>query len=78
MDYEKLKALTVAETEARTQEMLAAERMRVAKEAYDAAAADWKVINERYNAAKGTRESYIAEAIRQDAKAEFTEHMECA
>ena len=78
MDYEKLKALTVAETEARTQEMLAAERMRVAKEAYDAAGAEWKAANECYNAAKKTRERYVDEAIRQDAKAEFTEHMECA
>ena len=77
MDYEKLKALTVAATEARTQEMLATEEMQRAKAVYDAKSEAWKNANERYVGALKTLNTYAEEAIRLDASTEFAEYKEC-
>jgi hypothetical protein len=71
MDYKKLKALTVAETEARAQEMLASANMLEAKAVYEVAQAEWRSANERYQGAKKTRETYLDEAVKRDATEAF-------
>lgn len=73
MDYEKLKALTVAATEARAQEMQATAAMQAAKSLYDAASATWKAANDHYVASKKALDSYTEESIRLDAQTECVE-----
>lgn len=77
MDFEKLRALTVAETAARCQEMIAADKLLAAKTQFESAQAYWKKANENYQATKQVRERFIEEAVKTDAKLEADEYREC-
>lgn len=77
MDYEKLKALSIAATHARTQEMLAADELDRAKQALEKAQSNWKSANNTWQEAKGLLDSFCEESIRNDAKTEADEVREC-
>ncbi len=77
MDYEKLKALNVAATHARTQEMLASDEMLRIGEAHKAAQAKWKAANDHWQGAFAAVVAFTEEETKRDAKAEADEYREC-
>lgn len=78
MDHDKLKALTVAATEARTQEMLATAAMQAAKLIHEAAQAEWKDANDHWQSSHKALNTFTEESIRKDAAAEVEEYRTCA